>query len=73
MAAQAPVMRMLDACASPFSRVASALACASARTAFAFALACVTVIWAWTFSRSAFCCSRCTSTSASMRCSMESK
>src|ERR1700685_3104309 len=33
---------MLEARASPFSRVASALACASARTA----LACVTVIWA---------------------------
>src|SRR3982074_2016442 len=46
-----PVILMLDALASPFSRVASALACASARTALALALAWVTVICAWTFSR----------------------
>src|ERR1700686_729018 len=54
-----PVILMFEAWASPFSLVASALACASARTALAFALACVTVVWAWTFSRSAFCCSFC--------------
>src|ERR1700693_3640856 len=43
-ASASPVIRMLDALASPFSLVASALACASARTALALAVACVTVI-----------------------------
>src|SRR5260221_4148331 len=53
-ASASPVILMLEALASPFRRVASALAWASARTALAFALAWVTVICACTFSRSAF-------------------
>jgi len=38
-ASASPVILMFDALASPFNRVASALACASARTALAFAFA----------------------------------
>src|SRR2546423_4942664 len=54
-ASASPVMRMLVARASPFSRSASAAAWASARTALALAGGWGPVICARTFSRSAFC------------------